>query len=406
MESIFTPGQVAPLGVYLNAIGGQTIDITNFALKIVLYEDLFSNVMTGHIVMDDAASIIYNITGYETITLGFATPGTEATIDGVFHITAIDNRVPGEGSQAYVLRLMSAHGFIDNTLIISKKFKGTPTDIIRNVFTEYFGVNKKLVILNGRDNNSLAVVSPYWSPMKLINWIAQRSYHDAPNKMFFQSNKAFYLASIEDLVQLPTVAKYLYSPISNKNYDIFKTYSVIKNLAPIRFFDVLEAQDNGYFGSTLLTHDITKKQYDVKYYNHLAQYKKYKHLEKTFDEIYIKTFAGIESFRRVKTEQSSIFPEAYSPNYKNWLPQRNSLMYEASNLRIQVTVPGITTLEVGNVVECSIATAIAKSPGDDLSDIQDPYLSGRYLITAISHSFTLNSHEMTMELMKDSYTKV
>jgi len=404
MEKIQKAGQHTPLGIYLNVSGTQ-LNITSFALKTILYEDLFSNVMTGYIVMDDAGGLIENITGYETITLGFSTPGTETTIEGTFYITSITDRVMEESGQAYVIHIMSSEGFLDNTIGLSKKFQGKPSDIIQEVFLRYLGIKKNLIVIGGdKDQNSVSVVSPYWSPLKLINWLAQRSYQGAPNKLFFEGNKFFYLASIEDLVRQPISAKYIYSPISTKKYSILKTYGVIKDMAPIDFFDIIEAQDNGYFGNTLLTHDITKKKCDTKYYNYLADYRNYKHLEKKFGDIYMSTFAALDSFRRVKTEQSSMFAENYSANYRNWMPQRNSLLYEASNLRLKINVPGSTTIEVGQVVDCFIAKATAKSPDVDLADIQDTYLSGRYLITSICHSFMLNQHDMTLEIMKDSYT--
>ena len=82
-------------------------------------------------------------------------------------------------------------------------------------------------------------------------------------------------------------------------------------------------------------------------------------------------------------------------------------MYEAQNLRFSIEVPGRSDIEVGNTIEC----VIPKSTGKDNSgkatfeDYIDPYLSGKYLITSIRHSFTLNKHEMILEIMKDSFNK-
>lgn len=100
-----------------------------------------------------------------------------------------------------------------------------------------------------------------------------------------------------------------------------------------------------------------------------------------------------------------MFEENKDPMYETWVARRNSLMYEASNLRISIEVPGRTDIEVGKVIDVFIPKSIAKSEGKNFNELLDPYLSGRYLITSIRHQFMMNKHEMILEIMKDSFKK-
>ena len=403
VDFVRKPGEIISEGVFINT-DTERVDISSFALEIILYEDIFSNVMTGSIIMDDAASLITElpIKGNEIIELTFRTPGFDSTIQGIFNITSISERTLGEKSQSYILHIISQEGFVDNFTTVSQKFQGKTDEVIANIFSRYLYRDKPLNVTE-KHSSSISMVSPYWSPLKIINWISQRSFNNAPNVVFFESNKKFYLTSIEDLTRGPITQTYFYGPnATSSNIDIASKYNIISTLAPIRFLDVLEAQDFGYFSSSLVTHDITKKSFTDVVFNYNTKYSEYKHLDE--NEPFTHIISNPTSFRRVKTQQQHMFSENAIPNYDKWILQRNSLMYEASNERLSIIVPGRTDVEVGQVIQCNITKSIAKDTAKTEDEMLDPYLSGKYLITAIRHKFSLNTHEMAMEIMKDSFT--
>lgn len=391
---------------------GKRYDIKTMAMQTVIYEDIFSNVMTGYLVMQDAASFITQLplTGLETLEVSFKSPGFRSErIERKFYITSVDARVLAEKEQIYVMNFISTEGLKDNITRISKKFKGVTHTVIEKVFNEYLKEDKKLEILEQHTSN-VALVSPYWSPLKVINWVATRSYKKAPNVLFFEGNKNFYLTSIEQLAQSQknsVFGTYSYIPTSNTGpyKDLASRYNNIIKINPIPFMDVFRAQDFGYYASKLITHDITLKQYKEFSLDHYEQHKKYFNLHDatTFPKDIPRS---PDSYRAVKTKQYKLFDEYVDPLYESWAMQRNSLMFEANNFRFAIQIPGRTDIEVGKVIECLIPKALAKNEeGKTIEDFIDPYLSGRYLITAIRHQFTLNKHEMYMEIMKESFKK-
>lgn len=391
---------------------GKKYDIKTMVKQTVIYEDIFSNMMTGHVVIQDAASLITQLpfTGLETLDVSFKSPGFRTErIERKFYITSIDSRILGEKEQLYVLNFISTEALKDNTIRISKKFKGATHTVINNVFNEYLKEKKSLEILEQHASN-IALVSPYWSPFKLINWVVNRSYKQAPNVVFYEGNKNFYLTSIENLVQSQqdrVFDTYSYIPVSNtaEYRDLASRYTNIIKINAITYMDVFRAQDFGYYASRLITHDITLKQYKEFSIDYHALHDKYYNMH-TAPPFPKDMPRNPDSYRSLRTKQYKLFDENVDPLYETWAMQRNSLMYEANNLRYTIQVPGRTDIEVGKVIICLIPKSLAKDMnGQTITDFMDPYLSGRYLITAIRHQFTLNKHEMFMEIMKDSFAK-
>ena len=148
IEKIKDVGEVITENITITS-RGKNIDIKSMATQTVIYEDIFSNVMTGHTVIQDAASFITHLplSGMETITVMFRSPGfKQATLKKTFHITSVENRLLGEKEQAYILHFISTEALLDNVTTIGKKLKGKTDVIITKIFNEYLKQKKNLVV--------------------------------------------------------------------------------------------------------------------------------------------------------------------------------------------------------------------------------------------------------------------
>lgn len=394
---------------------GKKYDIRNFVIQTVIFEDIFSNVMTGYVVMKDAASFITQlpISGVEQISVNFRTPQFRNTaIKKIFYVSGVSERTLDNNQQLYVINLISVEALTDNVTRVSKKFSGATHDVIQIIYDKYIKDKKPLTILE-KHSSSVSVLSPFWSPFKLINWVAARSYSNAPNVLFFEGNQSFYLTSIEDLIRRGVQTVYdtfIYTPTDNMDgsRDVSVQYRKILNISPFPFIDIFRAQDYGYYSSKIITHDIATKQYNEYTLDHYLYHNKVFNLH---DKGQTQTFnkelpRNPDAFRKVKTRQYNMFEENKDPMYENWAMQRNSLLYEASEFRITIEVPGRTDMEVGRVINVTIPKSVEKDLNVATSrELTDPYLSGNYLVTCVRHDFTLNKHTMFLEIMKDSYQK-
>lgn len=389
--------------------GNIVYDIRTFAANVVIQEDIFSNVLTGYSVFIDAASMItqFGINGTEKIRIKYRTPGFRQTIEGTFQITSIDERFLGEKEQIYVVHFISLEGFLDNSVRLNKKYSGRTDRIIRDIFNENLFIEKELIVSESH-NTSLSFLPAFWSPLKCINWVTNRSYKTTPGILFFEGNKKFYLTSLDKLIRLGNnniYQSYVYSAAGRSNDDsIEKRYAFIQQLNLINYFDVLQAQDYGFYASKLVTHDIALKQYKEFSFDGLEYHRRKEHTD-TFPTYPIDIIRNPESHIHVRTKQYGLFENNQDPKYEVWAMQRNHIMYEMNNLKISIKVSGKTDIEVGSMINISIPKSIAHSDNYDMEASFDPYLSGKYLITNIRHEFAMSKHTMDLECVKESFSE-
>jgi hypothetical protein len=448
-EIVNEAGNVVVDRLTLRTFAGKEVSITNFCLELSLHEDLFSNVLFGECVMIDSANLITTlpIQGTEYLTIRYRTPTLKTAIERTFIVVAIRNRnfTTNDSEQGYILEFMSPEGVMDEQIKISRKFSGPSSEVIGSIFQNYLrqdrviGKSEKSGVrgLEKPTASTTSFVSPYWSPLKCINWICNTAQHtqtSAPNYLFFETNKSFYCTSIEHLIvtqrnQNRVFNGYYYSMnanmVLNNRRSTFKytaseldlKYQMVSRIRPFSQFDALRGWEQGHYASTLITHDIVRKQLREYTYDHRTGSQKFDSAEdytvsggsiqsatkkntSTIPPSQLRTANNKRSFYSTHT---GLFDKTrvYQPHLT--VQARNSLLHDLSTIRLEIEVPGRTDIEAGQLLEFFFPKAIEKVEGADVTALFDPYLSGLYLIVAIRHLFSLNKHTMYLEIVKDSY---
>jgi hypothetical protein len=88
---------------------------------------------------------------------------------------------------------------------------------------------------------------------------------------------------------------------------------------------------------------------------------------------------------------------------ERYVQQRNSLFSDITTLKMKITVPGRTNMEVGTIVDLDYPSVSADRDKSASEDIRDKWVSGYYMITAIHHQITKLRHNAICEISKDSY---
>jgi hypothetical protein len=87
-------------------------------------------------------------------------------------------------------------------------------------------------------------------------------------------------------------------------------------------------------------------------------------------------------------------------NIESTLVQRESLLNLLNNTVLNCTVPGNSLFTVGSVVEIEMPSFASNKP--NMRNI-DPYLSGKYLITAVRHVLVPSGgHQTLLTVNKNS----
>ena len=417
---------------------GTFLDVRDYLSELNLYEDIFSPSLYGNLLLSDSRNLIKElpIIGDEYLVVKFKTPTIEAPIEKTFRIYSVtDRKVANDlNTQVYLLHFISKESVIDTVKPLYRSFEGKIDEIVSEIWKTYFQSNRtvkveeekinlfdnktKLVIIN-EPKNKIKYISPGWTPFKNINFCASKSlpsHGEACNYLFFESSKNFYFTNIENIFEANNNTSN--SPINLGRYfykvsDVEKKESTVSKLFQVQDFrvkktvDHLSNYDNGYLSNRLITLDFINKDYRAHDYDIVDRFQNYVHSQGE---------RSIPLFSRdtVRTPLSKIkfYPQhpglhtSVSKNINEVMPEifgnRLSNLLELSNFKVIIDVPGRTDAEVGCMLNFVYPDISPRDDRDSSKVNDDVYYSGSYLVTAIRHKINLLSHNMTMELVKDS----
>ena len=458
-------GDVRVEEVYIITSQGDTYDLTNFYMSIILHESIYSSCMFGKIVINDSTNFLTKapIVGRELITIKLRTPSfvdePENVIHKTFSVFSVTDRVlSNDREQFYTLEFISLEGMKDNIVRLTQKFMGSTDSIVEQIFTDYISEPRiiapdksleaeNLIYINDRPHNSnnFEFVANHWSPMQCLNYIAKNSVgnrYKMPNFMFYESNKRFYFTAITGFIDEQKENKTLYDEYSyvinlDESSDnlltdnrkkgeytysspfISRKQTTVQTIDYPIHFDQLKNQDSGYYGNTTFAYDYVNKdiyniQFDYTPFQPERRKQRKNVLDVNFDSFKHITknspiFVGSElsdplSKINFKAGASGLFGEndAFDINQVSAVCFRNAALAELEAVKYEITVPGKTDIEVGRLIRFNYPNVDEKNTNPRQSDLFDQFISGIYIITGIRHDINREGHTMLMEITRDS----
>lgn len=414
---------------------GESADITEFMLEINIYEDLFSFCMSGNVIVADASNLISNlpILGNEYISLKLRTPTLEDTPDNViqktFQIYAIyDRSLNDDRSQFYNISFMSVEGYENQTTAIGKSYNGTTDEIASKIYEDYILIDRPLFIFDLPHVSRIKYTSNHWTPFKNMNFLAKRTKGavlKGSDYLFFESNKAFYYASIESIIHsqlesgvfdeyvLERDGSNMPRRITDVQYvgNLMPPFmTAVENLKMITTLDTMDGNNRGAFASVIDGYDFyTKKivRTDFDFVEDMKTFKKTgpknilpENLKRNglTSKSYYSQNSGLYNDFGI-TDEEDIPAGSTAQKINDRISNRKSYLNSFENYKFEAVLPGRTDIQVGNVI--SLLYPSAEAPSDDITTQLDPLLSGFYVISAIHHKFNADRHVMTAELIKN-----
>lgn len=410
------------------------VDLKELYLDIKIYENIFSNSMSGSISFYDKNNMTKNLPliGKERIRIKFKTPSTKDILEKEFRAYKISlkERVPGKDETIIVMDFVSSPFFLSASTRISKSYqKKTFSQMAKEVFQNYLqnkitnnsGVGKKpenytINIVPSTEENTTAVI-PNWNIFQTMNWLAKKAqYFGNCDYIFFETWGEFYFGPISKLKEQPfniNTSLFFYTPneinigfskMVHLELNRIMNYTEL-NLGESKF----EMEKSGAYSSTMITNDITYKNID---------YKKHSYVLDVIDEsvatlnkhptspITYLSSANPETKTMYRTKASYSFDdvkEQYNPNNEQ---KRISQMMNNNSKVIHITVAGDTRKKLGSTAYVLIPSAeflAASKTMINRNEDFDSILSGKYLISKIGHHIMKHDgYTMGIELMKDS----
>jgi hypothetical protein len=389
----------------LTTSDGNVVDIKGLVVELNLYEDMFSPVMTGDMLMGDALDLIssYGMHGNEWLQLSIDKPSLNSPIVKTFRIYKIGDRTLGSnGLQNYRVHFCSEELFISTQNLVSKSYKGMAiSDIVTDLLTNKLQVQTSKINQIDPTSGVCDIIIPRMSALEAISWLAPRSY--GPNKnlwLFFENRDGFNFVAYETLLQNPMYQIYTYNVTlgtdNTKNINTFLVLNVVQD------FDLLKVTRAGAFSSTLATYDIVSRAFKIMNFNVtslannaiLNNYLPANQMTNRLGQSVYNTDGNMIKFA-ITTDADPTFNPA---RLERWLPQTISRLGQLNTFKLIGVIPGDIQLKVGMIV----GVAMPKQEIQDSTLSNDPYRTGRFIVSSVHHKFVNDIASTVIELLSDS----
>lgn len=416
-------------------VNSATVEITKLWDSIEIYEDMYTNCLSGQIEIMDTMNLLYHfsICGRERLILSFSVPildgGSGRTnITRTFRVYKISERAPQPNDKGlrYTLHFVSEEFIRSQQTKISKAFEGTVDQIVNTIYNDYLKIdygdrlNQKLLDADKTLFKHRFVI-PYWSPLSAINWLAARSIalenRENCNFVFYEDLEGFKFKSFSNLAiaSANPVAEYEYTPATRggeggeaQGRNLQKEYQTIQDFLMMEYHNTMKNIENGFFSSKLLTHDIVRKKWGMTDYSYGTNFfdgQDHVHERPLIapgnDDLSNKNWSYFKYYPKHTGLMGQEPTIKDNDRYADWVLKRNAQMQQIEGCQLQIIVPGDSSLRIGSIVNMKIPSFEEKK--NEYQDWLDKYMSGKYIVSAIRHRLvSAQGYTMRLELTRDS----
>lgn len=401
------PGYIRLKRTFVINNRNERVDISSLVVEIKLFEDLFAPFMTGSIMLMDAVALAELLPFQGTELIAFELEGPNypedkrATRTGLFHIYKMANleNLTTKG-RVYTLYFQSIEATVDLNRAISRTFRGKISDTVQKLAEdpEFLRATKPIIV--EPTSNTEVHTSNFWSPVKNIYYLAERALnkHNNPSYTFFENNEGFVFASLDTLAAAEPAMTFYKD--QNNATDTFNGYRSVLDMNNPVVFDYIDRARTGYYGGKVYFYELESKKMNTKIL--VPQ----KEIKKTFLNEGNLLDQGTEPFNQESAISTNIVHNAiHSISPKATVDielRRKYLLSSINNQRVNIQVFGRLEYSVGQVITLVAYTNTSIDSETTQERLVDKVVSGKYLITALSHEITPSSHLCNIELCKDS----
>lgn len=414
-QGIKFPGQVHLNQVKIESYSGFVIDVRPQVSDISISEDLFDNFVQCTVTLTDSLNLIKNIPliGNEVVTISFNTPSLKE-VTYRFGIYRISPRVApaGPSTSIYTLHLVSLEYFASLSVQFSKSFvKMKHSEMAEAIYENYMiNANVPRPFFAEPTEGIHNFTFTYTHPAKAINLLAKKSVYDKDsiscNYIFYENQKGFFFLplnywSVGEYKDY-SAAVYRYFPpnvaLSGKGidedlsrmegYDIGPSAQTARNIA------------EGVYSSTALSYDITTKTLFKKLYSYNFDFYRTPHTSKygvipDINEKFSENYTAVKFLSPTSSERYGYKNSDDDTNILN-MSGRVSQIMGANQLSITFIAPGDSRRKIGEPITIKIQSKEPQIIEDD------PYLSGRYIISKVMHNIQGDTYKIMITAIKDT----
>ena len=393
----------------INALG-TNVDIDFLFREINIYEDLFSNVLSGDMIISDSTNLFntLNMHGNEFISIAFSSPGMQK-YQKIFRIYKVsDYSLRGTSNATFKIHFCSEEFLLNQQYYISKSFKETKlSDVVRIIANGFLKIPKEKLndasieetsLLLKTESNPLIV--PNLKPFEAINWISSFALSRAdlsPGFYFYENINGFNFKSLTTLCSSPYKKTITYAPKNNDPREsIGLKQDILDEMEYKQVFDVLDNINNGAYASELLKLDVLNRTAEYEQFG--VDGATFKMLNKFLPYNLAKNRLG-NSLNQASA-YVRMFPKFQDNLTSKWLLVRAARLAMLNSTKLHVDLPGDSSMSVGDILNVRVPKPDAQTNEQNI--VFDPLMSGNYLITGLRHKILDDKYYCHLQLCKDS----
>ena len=426
---------------------GQIIQLGPIVQEVSIFQNIFNHYLECEIVVSDAQGLIDSIksirdndiqggfNGGEILEISYKTRDKDLDFKNhLFALYKLTDRIRvDEKQETYVISGISYEAYITAPMKISRALGGSKGNTISNMLSSI--VNEHLYNRVAKDFNrnyreidAIRVekevsidpttglqrfIIPNMTVDETIEFLVNEADNadHIPFYAFFENSHGYNFKDFNNLVLQEVKEEFSYLPQNlpdqnSQENDKHRDFQRIMSYEVIRQTNVLKNAREGLFRSRTINLDILKKNKHEVVYNYENEQQKFNKLQQN------KIPATVGGDAVVNLIQSRTGHDVCCPLFEpeNHLPKRmnqfisvrRSYKKHLFNTILNVTVPGNSELNVGDLIylHIPVATTLEKRDGKD-----DKYLSGKYIITSLRQKFggkTGETFTTFLECVKDT----
>lgn len=435
-----------------------SFSLVNSFLELSVFENIFRPCMSASLVLSDSQNIPYKlpIIGEETVDIDIMVKGFEGTKDEKifsikpppFHVNSISSRdFTKPKAQIFTLDLISEQYMSSLHSKVSKSYKNQKiSSIVEDIYRTYIDDETGLLFIESTDRNETVII-PNLNPFDSIKWLTKRTISGdsgSVNYLFFETMQGTSFMSLDSLAQVEPICTFIQKQrvddpagVENMSANIFK----INSFTFLNQFDKSKNIKRGVYSSKLITHDIVRKKIVQSEYNGFNEWFGFNHCgmfptqsnadietksasvnrtsfgpgnsenafhitnEKALGDM---TDSKVEFYPKHYQMYSSNRGDYYDNHVESWKLRRNGHVGVYDGIAILLEISGNSMLRVGHTVTLILPSPQTTDKDNASDDINDKFLSGTYMITAIQHIFSKIkpteqkvTYNMKIEVVKD-----
>ena len=453
----FRISEIALFNIYGNVAG-----IATATAELSIYEDIEQNFISGTLTFTDTENLVNSlpILGQEYLEFKVRTPLKSTYGEGEYNFTntrmavyKVTKERLNSNTQLVTLDFISTEAIRDSNIKVSRAFDGPYDDAVAKIFKKEFGLNSKKKLYVQPTQGNFKFVATNQRPTDIMNMLASRAVpktSSAPGYFFYENGQGFHFRSIDSFFFMAKSEGYAVHPpmfeyfadsetargLNNPRDNPMSQMRVVKSFKILPQNDLISTQRTGTYASKLIAYDGYNKTFKEHIYNYIDDYVRVPHIEKdetftdqanyrglipkahydfndteTVDERTSgSAYKYLSDYKDARIMVQSDTAELHNTNsskgyqVKEYVQRRKNVLGTMNALQCELEVHGNTHINIGHVIKINVPRAGRDKQGVKSLD-HDKYLSGRWLITAIRHSFNVADqiHTMALTCVKETY---